>query len=69
MGIKFGEIDASQILENEYRILTLEKIIDKIIQQNPNAILTQKEIDNIREEVVNVLKQKYPNSGISLQKK
>lgn len=31
MGIKFGEIDASQVLENEYRIQILERIIEKIL--------------------------------------
>ena len=30
MGVKFGEIDANQILENEFRINVLEKMISEI---------------------------------------
>jgi hypothetical protein len=70
MGVKFGEIDVIQILDNEYRIGVLEKLIEIIANNNPSMIKpTQAEIEAIRAAVVEALKKKYPNSGISLEKK
>ncbi len=66
MGIKFGEIDTTQILENEFRVMVLEKVIDRLIASNP-AAAAQLNINQIRQEVVVELKKKYPNSGISLK--
>ena len=68
MGIKFGEIDSSQILENEYRIGVLERLFEWFLQNNVNVKRPNKaEIDVIRTEVISVLQQKYPNSGIKLK--
>ncbi len=70
MGIKFGEIDSNQILENEFRIGVLEILLEKLVNSNPNLIKpSPTELDEIREIVVNNLKKKYPNSGISFQRK
>lgn len=33
MGAKFGEIDISQILDNEFRIGVLENVIDLLIRK------------------------------------
>ena len=69
MGAKFGEIDISQILDNEFRIGVLENVIDLLMRKNPTLIgFTQQEIDGIREQVANNLKRKYPNSGIEYKK-
>jgi hypothetical protein len=69
MGIKFGEVDASQILENEFRIGVLERLLDGIIGNNPEiSSPTKDDIDKIREKVANDLKKKYPNSGIEFKK-
>ena len=38
MSIKFGEIDTSQILQNEYRIRVLEKIVQGVLKFSPNLI-------------------------------
>jgi hypothetical protein len=68
MGVKFGEIDASQILENEFRINVLEAILDRLIQRNPLAFhISPQEIEQIRQNVVTKLQRKYPNSGIGLK--
>lgn len=68
MAVKFGEIDASQILENEFRINVLETILDRLIQRNPLAFhISPEEIEQIRQAVVSKLQQKYPNSGIGLK--
>ena len=66
MGIKFGEIDASQILDNEFRILVLERVVDKILSANP-AVAGTLDIAAVRNEVIEILKKKYPNSGIGLK--
>jgi hypothetical protein len=66
LGIKFGEIDASQILDNEFRILVLERVVDRLLAVNP-ASASGLDINAIRAEVVEILKKKYPNSGIGLK--
>lgn len=66
MGIKFGEIDAGQILDNEFRLLVLERIVDRLLQATPAAAIGL-DINSIRKDVVEVLKKKYPNSGIGLK--
>ncbi len=69
MGARFGEIDISQILDNEFRIGVLENIIDLLIRKNPELKeFTQIEVESIREQVANTLKNKYPNSGIEYKK-
>ena len=66
MSIKFGEIDAAQILENEYRIGVLERLLEWLFAQNP-SLRTPAEADmrRFRNETIAVLQKKYPNSGIS----
>jgi len=66
MGIKFGEIDSSQILDNEFRILVLERVVDHLLKSNPD-VASGLDINRIRQDVVEVLKKKYPNSGIELK--
>jgi hypothetical protein len=70
MGIKIGDIDiAQQGLETEFRLSVLEHIIEQIINSNPTLNKpTQEELSDIRKKVVELLKKKYPNSGIELTK-
>lgn len=69
MGIKFGEIDASQILENEYRIGVLQEFVNWMLTNNRAFVqqLTPEVSDGIRQGVIRKLQEKYPNSGIELQ--
>lgn len=69
MGIKIGDIDiASQALDNEFRIQVLERLMEIILNNNPNLRKpTQEQLNQIRQEVLIQLQQKYPNSGISLK--
>ena len=64
MGIKFGEIDANQILENEYRIGVLEAIVEKLAnkQNVDDAVLAE-----IKSSVIAKLNEKYPKSGLKLK--
>ena len=65
MGIKFGEIDASQILTNEYKIGVLEKLIDWLLQNsNLKQPLTKEILKEIRINVIKNLQRKYPKSGV-----
>ena len=66
MSIKFGEIDTSQILQNEFKIMVLEKIIEKLIIATPNAGQWINLLE-IRKQVVEELQKKYPNSGIEMK--
>lgn len=70
MGIIIGDIDiAKQSLETEFRLGVLEHLIEQIINMNPELKKpTIQELKNIRERVVELLKKKYPNSGIELTK-
>ena len=66
MGIKFGEIDASQILENEFRISVLELLLEWILNNNSGLLKPGPEtLEQIRREVITRLQKKYPNSGIT----
>ena len=66
MGVKFGEIDATQILENEYRIGILEHVVNIMMQRAPTIAPTREEIANITAVVIRQMQEKYPNSGIGL---
>lgn len=68
MGIKFGEIDANQILENEFRIGVLEHILDKVLSENSSVQLSEEDIEEIRSKVAKQLSKKYPSSGIEYKK-
>ena len=66
MGIKFGEIDASQILDNEFRIKVLEQILAWVFNNNPTMKQpTQVDVAQFRKQTIEVLQKKYPNSGIT----
>ena len=71
MGIKIGDIDiAGQIIDNEFRIGILEKILEKLLNTNKTLVLpTQSEIEEFRAKTASELKIKYPNSGIEYTKK
>lgn len=70
MGIKIGDIDiVKQGLETEFRLGVLEHLLEQIINTNPALNKpTQEELNGIRAKVVEILKKKYPNSGIELTK-
>ena len=68
MGVKFGEIDADQILENEYRVGVLEQLVDWMLNNGTfKRNLAPDELRKMRQSVVDRLQKKYPNSGIVLR--
>ncbi len=66
MAIRFGEIKAEQILENEFKIAVLEKTISWIVVRNEGRLrLPPPEVmEAFRSEIVSRMKEKYPHSGI-----
>lgn len=69
MGLQIGEIDImNQTLDNEFKILILERLIEFIINNNNSLNKpTQQQIQNIRNEVLQQLQLKYPKSGIEIK--
>ena len=66
MGVKFGEIDSGQILDNEFRLRILEKILEGLMNSNPTLVgPSQGQVEDIKRSIVSDLQKKYPNSGIS----
>jgi len=70
MSIKIGEFDiANQLLDNEFRIGVLEKLLEKVLNNNPTLKLpTPSDLENFRTQTAEELKKKYPNSGIEYKK-
>lgn len=69
MGITIGGVDVAQsIIEAEFKIGVLEKIVEKLLARAPGA-LSDDEYKAIRKSVMNDLKKKYPEAGISLKPK
>jgi len=63
MSVSIGGIDLfSQGLNNEYRIIVLEKIIDTLLKETS---ITQEEIDSIKKKALSDLQTKYPKAGIT----
>ena len=71
MSIKIGDFDvAAQLLDNEYRIGVMEKLLERVLNNNPKLILpTLDDLESFRQQTVLDLKKKYPNSGIEYKKK
>jgi hypothetical protein len=69
MSIRIGEIDLSQILENEFRIGVLERTLEWILAHNQGklSLPTEEVTLEIRKEIVSVMQKKYPNSEIELK--
>ena len=66
MGIAIGGIDMSDALINaEYRLGVLERIIDRLIRAAPPGTITEVGMAAISKEALTALQQKYPDSGIS----
>lgn len=67
MAIKFGEIDAGQILENEFRIGVLERTLNTLLARNIGRLVpvTAEEVEQFRRDVIADLQKKYPKTSIN----
>ena len=66
MGISVGGIDLTDsVINAEFRIGVLERIVDRLIRVAPPGALTEADMTRIRAEVLSSLQRKYPQAGIS----
>ena len=65
MSPTFGKIDATQIIENEFRIGILEGILEWRVEYNTNLVGPDPQtLDEIKRTVFEELAAKYPNDGL-----
>lgn len=66
MGINIGGIDIAQsTLDAEFKIAVLEKIVEKMLNKMGGAaIISEAELNAIRENSLKELQIKYPNAGL-----
>ena len=68
MSINVGGIDlANSVINNEMRIIVLEKIIEKLVRDSVNVSLSNSDIERFKEEAFEQLNKKYPNAGLKKQ--
>ena len=68
MGINIGGIDiADSLINTEFRVTVLEKIVDRLLQKAPPGTLTIQDIENLRNEAIKIMQKKYPEAGITLK--
>ncbi len=68
MGTKSGEIGASQIVQNEFRIRVLEELVHYLTNNTPGLKKpTNKQINDMKKRAAERLKIKYPKSNIKLK--
>jgi len=59
MGIRLGEIDSNQILQNEFRIGVLEKLVEKILNRSP-GIINLEDMQMAKKDTVGELRKNIP---------
>lgn len=70
MSIQIGSINVPDaIINTEFRVSVLERVVDKLIRAAPVGAISENDMQAIRREVVELMQKKYPDAGISLQKK
>lgn len=65
MSIKVGGIDiANTVINNEMRIIVLEKIIEKLVSSSMSPSISNSDIERFKEEAFEMLQEKYPSAGL-----
>ncbi len=63
--IQIGDFDiAKSAVNTEIRLLALEKIVNHILNANPN-IITQSQITKIEQDAFSEIQNRYPGLGLS----
>ena len=64
MSISVGGVDLAQgIIDAQYRIATLEKIVEHLVRRNPGSI-SEDDVRRYRQEALADLQRRYPDAGI-----
>lgn len=66
MSIKIGGIDVAQsALDSEFRLMVLERILEVVLSKiGGTSVLSQQDIDTIRDQAFKQLQVKYPEAGL-----
>ena len=66
MGPSFAGINlADSIVNAEFRIGVLERLVDRLIRIAPPGALTQEDFEEIRNEVFEQMKKRYPDAELT----
>ena len=69
MSISIGGINLGEtVINTEFRINVLERVVDKLISHAPSGALTTECMEQIRKDALKALQEKYPNAGIGRKK-
>ena len=65
MSISVGGINlVDGVIDAQYRIAVLEKIVEHLAARSLAGTLTQADIERFRKEALSDLQKKYPSAGI-----
>lgn len=66
MSISVGGINlVDGVLDAQYRVAVLEKIVEHLIKRAPAGTITPQEIANYQNAVLAEMQAKYPEAGIT----
>jgi len=66
MSISVGGINIPEsLIMCEWRLGVVERILDRTLQMLPSGSITPQMVEQIRSEVFEELKKKYPDAGLS----
>ncbi|OAI43427.1 hypothetical protein AYO41_00005 [Verrucomicrobia bacterium SCGC AG-212-E04] len=69
MSIEQGVDLPEAIVNCEWRVAVLERIIDRILAHVPTAAVTAKELEDLRRDALAELKLKYPEADLHRTKR
>lgn len=65
MSISVGGVNLTEgLIDAQYRIATLERIVEHLIKRSPAETISQGDIEKYRDEALREMQQKYPTAGI-----
>lgn len=66
MAISVGSINlVDGVIDSQYRIAVLEKIVQHLVTRMPPGSLTQADVARFQQEALDDLQKRYPEAGIS----
>lgn len=69
MSISVGGINlVDGVIDAQYRIAVLERIVEHLAAKSPAGTLTQADIERFQSEALAELQRKYPSAGIQQNK-
>ena len=70
MSVRVGGIDLTAgVVDAQYRVAVLEKVLELVISRLPAGSITDNEIKTIQDEAFIALQKRYPDAGIKREGK